>query len=155
MFATIHRQDELTELGFKRLMNKHKRSIQKTIQRSVPEHHKAMALAKRFEEHGESYFLFVDDASIAPTNNEAEQNIRTLVMDRIVTQGTRSDVTQGTRSDMGNGWHGVVALVASVFGPPSPPDENRDETSWHFFVMRFSVFCTTSPRLLYSRTAAR
>ena len=41
--------------------------------------------------------MFVDDASIAPTNNEAEQNIRTLVMDRIV--------TQGTRSDLGNEWH--------------------------------------------------
>ena len=44
-----------------------------------------------------SYFLFVDDPSIALTNNEAEQNIRTLIMDRIV--------TQGTRSDMGNEWH--------------------------------------------------
>ena len=97
MFATIHRQDELTELGFKRLMNRHKRSIQKTIQRCVPEHNKAAALAKRFEEHGESYFLFIDDTSIGPTNNEAEQNIRTLIMDRIV--------TQGTRSDMGNQWH--------------------------------------------------
>ena len=97
MFATIHRQSELTELGFKRLMNRHKKAIQKTIQRLVPEHNKAIALAKRFEEHGESYFLFIDDPSIAPTNNEAEQNIRTLVMDRIV--------TQGTRSDMGNEWH--------------------------------------------------
>ena len=100
MFATIHRQSELTDIGFKRLMNKHKRSIQKTIQRFVPvvpEHNKAIALAKRFEEHGESDFLFVDDPSIAPTNNEAEQNIRTLIMDRIV--------TQGTRSDMGNEWH--------------------------------------------------
>jgi transposase len=97
MFATIHRQDELTELGFKRLMNKHKRSIQKTIQRCVPEHNKAINLAKRFEEHGESYFLFIDEPSIAPTNNEAEQNIRTLIMDRIV--------TQGTRSDRGNEWH--------------------------------------------------
>jgi transposase len=97
MFATIHRQDELTEIGFKRLMNRHKKAIQKTIRRFVPEHNKAKALARRFEEHGESYFLFIDDPSIGPTNNEAEQNIRTLVMDRIV--------TQGTRSDMGNEWH--------------------------------------------------
>ena len=97
MFETIHQQDDLTEIGFKRLMNRHKKAIQKTIQRFVPEHNKAAALAKRFEEHGESYFLFIDDPSIAPTNNEAEQNIRTLIMDRIV--------TQGTRSDMGNEWH--------------------------------------------------
>jgi transposase len=97
MFETIHRQGELTEIGFKRLMNRHKKAIMKTIQRFVPEHNKAMALAKRFEEHGESYFLLIEDTSIAPTNNLAEQNIRTLVMDRIV--------TQGTRSDGGNEWH--------------------------------------------------
>lgn len=54
-------------------------------------------MAKRFEEHGESYFLFVNDPSIAPSNNFAERDIRTLVMDRIV--------TQGVRSEGGNQWH--------------------------------------------------
>jgi len=98
MFATIHRQDKLTEIGFKRLMNRHKKAIQKTIQRSVPEHNKAVALAKRFEQHGESYFLFINDPScIGPTNNDAEREIRTLIMDRMV--------TQGTRSEGGNEWH--------------------------------------------------
>jgi len=97
MFATIHRQDELTEVGFKRLMNKHKKAMMKTVRRSVPEHKKAAVLAKRFAEHGESYFLFVEDTSIAPTNNFAEQGIRTLVLDRIVTQGVRSEA--------GNEWH--------------------------------------------------
>ena len=47
--------------------------------------------------YGESYFLFVEDTAIAPTNNFAEQGIRTLVLDRIVTQGVRSDA--------GNEWH--------------------------------------------------
>src|SRR5215469_1535084 len=97
MFATIHRQDSLTEIGFKRLMNKHKKAIMKTVRRFVPEHKKSAVLAKRFEEHGESYFLFVKNPQIAPTNNAAEQNIRTLVMDRLVTQGVRSDA--------GNEWH--------------------------------------------------
>jgi len=92
MFADIHRQDELTEIGFKRLMNKHKKAILKTVRRFVPEHRKAASLAKRFEEHGESYFLFIDTPSqIEPTNNVAEREIRTLVMDRLVTQGVRSD----------------------------------------------------------------
>src|SRR5215469_8382504 len=68
MFATIHRQDSLTEIGFKRLMNKHKKAIMKTVRRFVPEHKKSAALAKRFAEHGESYFLFVEDTKIAPTN---------------------------------------------------------------------------------------
>jgi len=98
MFATIHRQGELTEIGFKRLMNRHKKAIQKTIQRFVPEHNKAMALAERFEKHGESYFLFINDPTmIGSTNNVVEREIRTLIMDRLV--------TQGTRSDMGNEWH--------------------------------------------------
>ena len=98
MFKTIHRQDELTETGFKRLMNRHKKAIQKTVGRFVPEHKKAATLAKRFEEHGESYFLFINDPTrIAPSNNFAEQDIRTLVMDRVV--------TQGVRSEGGNEWH--------------------------------------------------
>ena len=97
MFADIHRQDELTEVEFERLMYQHKKAIMRTIQRFVPEHKKATVLAERFEKYGESYFLFVEDSSIAPTNNFAEQNIRTLVLDRIVTQGVRSNA--------GNEWH--------------------------------------------------
>jgi transposase len=97
MFKTIHRQDELTEVGFKRLMNKHKEAILKTVCRFVPEHKKAAVLAERFEKHGESYFLFIENPAIEATNNVAERAIRTLVMDRLVTQGVRSDV--------GNEWH--------------------------------------------------
>jgi len=98
MFETIHRQDELTEIGFKRLMNRHKKAIMRTVQRFVPEHKKAVVLAERFEKYGESYFLFIDNPTlIEPTNNTAEREIRTLVMDRLVTQGVRSDV--------GNEWH--------------------------------------------------
>jgi transposase len=98
MFATIHRQSELTEIGFKRLMNRHKKAIQKTVRRFVPEHKKASAIAERFEKHGESYFLFINDPSrIGATNNTAEREIRTLIMDRMV--------TQGVRSEGGNEWH--------------------------------------------------
>jgi hypothetical protein len=98
MFKTIHRQAELTEIGFKRLMHKHKEAILKTVRRFVLEHKKAAVLAERFEKHGESYFLFIENPDVvAPTNNVAERAIRTLVLDRIV--------TQGVRSDGGNEWH--------------------------------------------------
>jgi transposase len=97
MFATIHRQEELTEVGFKRLMNKHKKAILKTVRRFVPEHKKAAVLSERFEKYGESYFLFIEKPLVEATNNVAERAIRTLVLDRIVTQGVRSDV--------GNEWH--------------------------------------------------
>ena len=97
MFATIHRQGELSEIGFKRLMNRHKKSIMKTVRRFVPAHEKAAVLSERFEKYGESYFLFVEQPSLLEaTNNVAEREIRTLVLDRLVTQGVRSDV--------GNAW---------------------------------------------------
>ncbi|MDR1957964.1 MAG: hypothetical protein LBQ54_02795 [Planctomycetaceae bacterium] len=80
--------------------------IQKTIQRFVPEHDKAIAPARRFEEHGEWYFPFIDDPSTGPTDNEAGQNIRTLIMDRIV--------TQGTRSTMGNEWHELFRTTVAA-----------------------------------------
>jgi len=96
MFKTIHSQDELTEDNFKRLMLQHKEAILKTVRRVVPEHKKATVLAERFEKYGESYFLFIDNPAIEPTNNAAEREIRTLVIDR--------KITQGVRSDAGNEW---------------------------------------------------
>ena len=46
---------------------------------------KATVLAERFEKFGESYFLFIDNPEIEPTNNAAEREIRTLVIDRKIT----------------------------------------------------------------------
>jgi len=106
MFETIHRQHELTEVGFKRLMQEHKSSILKTVRRFVPEQKKALNLKERFEKHGESYFLFVDNPAIEVTNNVSEREIRTLVMDRLVTQGVRSDV--------GNEWHERFWMVLAT-----------------------------------------
>ena len=48
-------------------------------------------LAKHFEEHGESYFRFVTTPGVEPTNNLAEQATRFVVIDRLITQGTRSE----------------------------------------------------------------
>jgi len=48
-------------------------------------------LAKRFEKHGESYFRFITTPGVEPTNNLAEQVIRFVVIDRLITQGTRSE----------------------------------------------------------------
>jgi transposase len=48
-------------------------------------------MAKRFEKHGESYFTFITTPGVGPTNNLAEQAIRFVVIDRHITQGTRSE----------------------------------------------------------------
>ena len=46
------------------------------------------------ETHGESYFTFVTTPGVEPTNNLAEQAIRFVVIDRHITQGTRSESGQ-------------------------------------------------------------
>ena len=57
----------------------------------VPPGKHAQNLAKRFHKHGEAYFQFITTPGIEPANNLAEQAIRFVVIDRRVTQGTRSE----------------------------------------------------------------
>ncbi len=58
---------------------------------NVPASHHCRNLAKRFETHGESYFRFITTPGVEPTNNLAEQAIRFVVIDRLITQGTWSE----------------------------------------------------------------
>ena len=56
----------------------------------APEHKPARNLAERFRQNTDSYFRFINTPGLEPTNNLAEQAIRFVVLDRHVTQGTRS-----------------------------------------------------------------
>jgi transposase len=57
----------------------------------VPSTSDAQNMAKRFATHGDSFFQFITYQDwIEPTNNLAEQAIRFVVIDRRITQGTRS-----------------------------------------------------------------
>jgi hypothetical protein len=47
-------------------------------------------MAERFRKHAKAYFQFITTPGMDPTNNVAEQAIRFIVIDRHVTQGTRS-----------------------------------------------------------------
>jgi transposase len=47
-------------------------------------------LVRRFDKHGEAYFQFITTPQIDPTNNIVEQAMRFVVIDRHITQGTRS-----------------------------------------------------------------
>ena len=60
----------------------------------VPATKEAQNLAERFRQHGESYLRFITTPGIDPTNNLAEQAIRFVVIDRKITQGTRSEKGQ-------------------------------------------------------------
>ena len=55
-----------------------------------------MWLAERFRGgQADNYFLFLTTPGIEPTNNQTEQAIRHIVIDRHITQGTRGKRGQG------------------------------------------------------------
>jgi len=57
----------------------------------VPPTSHSRNLAQRFVEHGQAYFEFVTTPEVEPTNNLAELAIRFVVIDRLITQGTRGE----------------------------------------------------------------
>ncbi|MCP4410790.1 MAG: transposase, partial [Gammaproteobacteria bacterium] len=62
----------------------------RTNENGKEELNEARNMANRFRLHGEAYFRFITTPGMGPTNNVAEQAIRFIVIDRYVTQGTRS-----------------------------------------------------------------
>ena len=91
LFKTLHRSDELTEGGFARRMDQIKKGFLSRMRRP-PDHKLAKKLARRFKgKAAETYFRFLTDPAVEPTNNGTEREIRHTVIDRRITQGTRGD----------------------------------------------------------------
>lgn len=91
LFKTLHRHDKLTDAGFARCMDQIKKGFLKRMRRP-PDHKLAKKLAKRFKgKAAETYFRFLTDPTVEPTNNGSERAIRHTVIDRRITQGTRGD----------------------------------------------------------------
>lgn len=106
MFSAWHRRDEMTQEGYLRSM-KIQRDRFLEIVRKPPDCEEAKNLAFRFQkveypdgdevktyDQSEDYFRFMFAAGVEPTNNHAEQQIRHCVIDRKITQGTRSAAGQ-------------------------------------------------------------
>ncbi len=91
LFAVIHRRGEWTEPEFRRRLGAARDEVLWRGTSSVPPTRAATNLAKRLEAHGDSYFRFITEPGIEPTNNLAEQAIRFVVIDRRITQGTRGE----------------------------------------------------------------
>lgn len=91
LFEMIHRRDEWSEAEFRSRLVAARDVVLRRGTRDVPPTRAATNLAKRFQTHGESYFRFITTPGVEPTNNLAEQAIRFVVIDRLITQGTRSD----------------------------------------------------------------
>jgi transposase len=91
MFAVIHRREQLSAAVFQSQLEAARAEVLRCGTQEVPATKHSRNLALRFEKHGESYFRFLTTPGVEPTNNLAEQAIRFVVLDRLVTQGTRSE----------------------------------------------------------------
>lgn len=91
LFSLIHRQADYTPEEFAGLLEDAGNLVLGEAITRVPDARESQNLANRFRQHGESYLRFITTPGIAPTNNVAEQAIRFVVIDRKVTQGSRSE----------------------------------------------------------------
>jgi transposase len=91
LFSLIHRREEFSAADFARYLRLARDSVLGWAQKDVPQSQAARRLAARLEKYGASYFEFITTPGIEPTNNAAEQAIRFVVIDRHITQGTRSE----------------------------------------------------------------
>jgi transposase len=89
--AVIHRREQLSATAFQRQLAAARAEVLRRGTRDVPEAKHGRNLAKRLETHGESHFRSLTTPGMEPTNNLAEQAIRFVVLDRLVTQGTRGE----------------------------------------------------------------
>lgn len=92
LFATIHRYTEgaYTEKTRRHWLEVARIKVVRAALTDVPFNKDAMNLAERFRKYGHAYFTFLTTPGVEPTNNLAEQALRFVVIDRRITQGTRS-----------------------------------------------------------------
>jgi transposase len=96
LFAVIHRRGEIAPEWFQIQLQLARADVLRCGMMDVPATKHSRNMADRFERHGTSYFQFITTPGVEPTNNLAEQAIRFVVIDR--------RITQGTRSEAGNRW---------------------------------------------------
>jgi len=99
MFKIIHNREHLAPGAFDQAMAQARENIMRAALNDVPSRldhdgkelkREVFNMAKRFRENGKAYFEFITTPGIGPTNNLAEQAVRFVVIDRRITQGTRS-----------------------------------------------------------------
>jgi transposase len=106
LFAVIHQEQELSPLVFTICLQAARLKILNVGINEAPPTRRGQNMAKRFRKHGEAYFTFMTTPGVEPTNNLAEQAIRFVVIDR--------HITQGTRSEMGRRWSERIWTVIAT-----------------------------------------
>ena len=99
MFKVIHNRERYSPETFTCALESAREAIIEAALNDVPSRldkngkelkREAFNMAKRFRDNGKAYFEFITTPGIGPTNNLAEQAVRFVVIDRRITQGTRS-----------------------------------------------------------------
>lgn len=133
LFETIHRRGQYaSEQTFRKALSQRGDAVWVEATTRVPNTREAEALAIRFHNHGLEYLEFVTTPGIEPTNNLAEQAIRFVVIDRKITQGSRSEAgrrwleriwtTMATCAQHGKSvFHFIDETVRAFFRKTSPP----------------------------------
>lgn len=106
LFHIIHEREHLSAKAYQRRLEEKRRQIVAAGTRAVPAAQACQAMATRLRKHGAAYFTFITTPGIEPTNNLAEQAIRFVVIDR--------HITQGTRSEGGNRWSERIWTVIAT-----------------------------------------
>jgi transposase len=106
LFAIIHEREQLTGKVYQQRLQAKRAEIMAAGTIAVPQSKHCQTLAERLRKHGDAYFTFITTPGIEPTNNLAEQAIRFVVIDR--------HITQGTRSEGGNRWSERIWTVIAT-----------------------------------------
>jgi transposase len=91
LFAVFHQRAKLAASVFPARLQAAREQVLQAGMTHVPPTRHSQNMAERFRKHGEAYFTFITTPGIEPTNNLAEQAMRFVVIDRHITQGTRSE----------------------------------------------------------------
>ncbi len=129
LFRIWHLRDKIPKDRFNRIMFKIKdRILALAKQQDLPP--KSATLAKRFRKHGDAMFRFLFDPTVPPTNNAAEQTLRQAIIDR--------RITQGSRSLMGRQWNARIWTVLATC-------RKQGRSSWQFIQNALSAYYFQSP----------
>jgi transposase len=95
LFGVIHRRDSYaSDASFRRTLASVRDDLVYAAIAHLPDTRAAGNLADRFGAHMDSYFRFITEPDVEPTNNLAEQAIRFVAIHRRMTQGTRGAAGQ-------------------------------------------------------------
>ena len=141
LFKIIHNRASFSKVSFRAALEQAKQTILIAATTNVPSlldkngkelRRHAKNMADRFGKHGEAYFTFITTPGMDPTNNIAERAVRFIVIDRHITQGTRSPAGRKTAERLWtvvgtcqlqgrSAFNFILAAVHAYFhGQPSP-----------------------------------